>query len=322
MSGAVTGIRGVSYALPKQRYSLSELETLGKLESDPALLEQFGFSHVYAAEEETPYAMALAAATALLNEHDVQPTSIDALLYCGTPSVAFARAGCAAGAADHIATTRRFQYPATRLQYELGLECASTVALDQLACTSLFAAVRMARALIATSEARRVLCVASEFFPARDSREAIYNCTADAACAVLVEAAAERNRIRASTQITKGYYWEGDALRNEIVASYFPTAKHVIAETLRRAGWQPNDVTWVIPHNVSVRSWEILLGLAGIPRERLWCGNISRIGHTLAGDNFINLRDAIDDGSVRPGDRLLLFAYGYGAHWTSLALEA
>ena len=126
MSGAVTGIRGVSYALPKQRYSLSELETLGKLESDPALLEQFGFSHVYAAEEETPYAMALAAATALLNEHDVPPTSVDTLLYCGTPSVAFARAGCAAGAADHIATTRRFQYPATRLQYDLGLECAST----------------------------------------------------------------------------------------------------------------------------------------------------------------------------------------------------
>ena len=42
----------------------------------------------------------------------------------------------------------------------------------------------------------------------------------------------------------------------------------------------------------------------------------------FAGDNFINLRDAIDDGSVRPGDRLLLFAYGYGAHWTALALEA
>jgi len=25
---------------------------------------------------------------------------------------------------------------------------------------------------------------------------------------------------------------------------------------------------------------------------------------------------------VRPGDRLLLFSYGYGAHWTALALEA
>ena len=37
---------------------------------------------------------------------------------------------------------------------------------------------------------------------------------------------------------TKGYYWHCDAMRNEIVASYFPTARHVIAETLRRAGWR------------------------------------------------------------------------------------
>ena len=322
MSSTTVGIGGISYALPAQRLSLGELDARGQLESDPTLLERFGFSQVYVAEEETPYSLALSAARALLDEHRVLPGEIDTLLYCGTPSVAFAPAGSAADAAGHISTTRRFQYPATRLQYDLALECASTVALDQLACTSLFAAVRMARALIHGGDARRVLCVSAEFFPACAGREAIYNCTADAGCAVLVEEAGERNRIVASTQITKGYYWDADALRNEIVASYFPTAKHVIAETLRRAGWTPNDISWVIPHNISVRSWEILLGLAGIPRERFWGRNIARIGHTLAGDNFINLRDAIDDGSVRPGDRLLLFAYGYGAHWTALALEA
>jgi 3-oxoacyl-[acyl-carrier-protein] synthase III len=322
MSAPATGIQGISYALPARRRTLSELETLGLLESDPTLLEEFGFSHVYVAEEETPYSIALAAATALLNEYNVSPSSVDALLYCGTPSVAFARGGSATEAAGVISTTGRFRYPATRLQYDLGLQRASTVAVDQMACTSLFAAVRLARALIHAGDARRVLCVSSEFFPGCAGREAIYNCTADAACAVLVDSAAERNRILVSTQITKGYYWDGDALRNEIVASYFPTAKHVIAETLRRSGWRPDDITWVIPHNVSVRSWEILLGLAGIPRERLWCRNVARIGHTLAGDNFINLRAAIDDGSVHPGDRLLLFSYGYGAHWTALALEA
>ncbi|HEY7236683.1 MAG TPA: 3-oxoacyl-[acyl-carrier-protein] synthase III C-terminal domain-containing protein [Gemmatimonadaceae bacterium] len=322
MSGATVGIRGVAYALPRRRRSLSELETLGQLESDAALLEQFGFSQVYVAEEETPYSVALAAARALLEEQAVAPASVDVVIYCGTTAVAFAPAGSAIDAADQIATTRRFQYPATRLQYDLGLGCASTLALDQLACTSLFAAVRVARGLIAAGEARRVLCVASEFFPGAAGREAIYNCTADAACALLVDDAHERNRIIASTQVSKGYYWDADALREEMVASYFPTATHVIAETLRRAGWRPNDVRWVIPHNVSVRSWEILMGLSGIPRERLWCRNVARIGHTLAGDNFINLRDAIDDGSVCHGDRLLLFAFGYGAHWTALAMEA
>ena len=191
---------------------------------------------MYVAEEETPYSLALAAATALLHEYAVAPDSIDTLLYCGTPSVAFAPAGSAVDATSHLSSTQRFQYPATRLQYDLDLECASTLALDQLACTSLFSAVRIARALVETGDARRVLCVSSEFFPACAGREAIYNCTADAACAVLVDHDAERNRILASAHTTKGYYWQGDAMRNEIVASYFPTAKHVIAETLQTRG--------------------------------------------------------------------------------------
>ena len=322
MNTGSIGISGIAYVLPPTRRSLDELHALGELESEPRMLAQLGFAEVTVADEEAPYDLALAAAWSLLREQSIAPQSVDALIYCGTASVAFARAGSAADAAGQLATTRRFQYPATRLQYDLDLDRASVLALDQAACTSLFAAVRIARSLIAAGEAQRVLCVSSEFFPNCAGREAIYNCTADAAVALLVEAGAEHNRIVASSHVTKGYYWDGDALRNEIVASYFPTARHVIAQTLSSAQWSPNDVTWVIPHNVSVRSWEILLGLTGIARERLWCRNISRLGHTLAGDNFINLRDALDDDSVRPGDRLLLFSYGFGAHWTALAVEA
>jgi 3-oxoacyl-[acyl-carrier-protein] synthase III len=78
----------------------------------------------------------------------------------------------------------------------------------------------------------------------------------------------------------------------------------------------------VIPHNVSLRSWDILLALTGLGGARIWSQNLARDGHTLAGDNFINLCDALESGAVAEGDRLLLFSYGYGAHWTALALEA
>jgi 3-oxoacyl-[acyl-carrier-protein] synthase III len=77
-----------------------------------------------------------------------------------------------------------------------------------------------------------------------------------------------------------------------------------------------------VPHNVSAKSWDILRRLAALPNARLWGDNIARIGHTLAGDNFINLRDALDSRAIAAGDKVLLFAYGYGAHWTGLALEA
>ena len=179
------GISGTAYALPARRHSLSDLATLGQLESDPSLLRQFGFDGVYVAEEETPYSLALAAATAVLTEQRVPAESVDLLLYCGTSALAFTPRGTAADAACRLATTRRFQYPATRLQYDLGLERASTIALDQLACTSLFAAVRLARAAIAAGEARRVLCVSAEFFPECAGREAIFNVTADAGCVAI-----------------------------------------------------------------------------------------------------------------------------------------
>jgi 3-oxoacyl-[acyl-carrier-protein] synthase III len=66
----------------------------------------------------------------------------------------------------------------------------------------------------------------------------------------------------------------------------------------------------------------VLMRLARLPNATLWSRNVALRGHALAGDNFINLRDAVCEGAVRPGDRALLFSYGYGAHWTGLAVEA
>jgi 3-oxoacyl-[acyl-carrier-protein] synthase-3 len=323
MSESYPCIAGIAYAFPAETRSIPELAAAGLLQSDADVLQRFGFERVHVAREESPYELALHAATQLLEKRDVDPESVELLIYCGTPgTAALAAAAAAPRGSSFLRTTDRFKYPATRLQYDLGLNRASVLALDQLACTSLFGAVRMARSLCLTERIERVLCVSAEFFPAEAGREAIFNCTSDAACAVLVEPCGVRNRILASTHITKGYYWDADALRNEIVASYFPTSKHVIERTLAAAGWEAGDVDWVIPHNVSLRSWDILLGLVRLPSARLWSANIARDGHTLAGDNFINLCDALDSGAVAPGQKLLLFSYGYGAHWTGLAVEA
>jgi 3-oxoacyl-[acyl-carrier-protein] synthase III len=316
------GISAIAYAFASDSRTVRELAAAGALESDPALLERFGFDRVHVAVDESPYELAHAAAARLLAEEAVDPASVGLLVYGGAPSaMAFASAADAARGADSLCTADRFRSPATRLQCDLGLEGAAVLALDQLACTTLFGAVRVARALFAAEGIERALCVASEFYPARAGREAIYNCTSDAACAVLLDHAGARNRIVGAATVTKGYYWDAAALREEVVASYFPTAVHAIARALADAGWRAEDVDWVIPHNVSLRSWEILLPLAGLAGARLWGRNVAARGHTLAGDNFINLRDAIAEGAVRSGDRALLFSYGYGAHWTALALE-
>jgi len=41
----------------------------------------------------------------------------------------------------------------------------------------------------------------------------------------------------------------------------------------------------------------------------------------IAADNWINLRDAMESGKVRPHDKLLLFTFGFGANWACMLLE-
>ena len=316
-------IAAINYAFPEGLRTVGELADERLLKSSAETMESFGFGNVHVALTETPYDLAVIAAKKLLDESKIDPASVGLLIYGGTPgSMAFAPSEGAESAAAGLCTMSRFKYPSTRLQYDLDLPNASTFALDQLACTTLLAAVRIARSLCLTEGIERALCVSSEFFPANAGREAIFNCTSDAACAVLVERNGLRNRLVSATTVTKGYYWDVDSLRDEIVASYFPTARHVLHRTIADAGWEPSDVDWVIPHNVSMRSWEILSGLARLPRARLFSQNIVRHGHTLAGDNFINYRDALEGGCIKPGQRVVLFSYGFGAHWTGIAVEA
>jgi len=315
-------VAGIAYAFAEESRSVAELSAAGLLASDAAVLEGFGFARAHVAVAESPYELALAAARRVLAERRIDPRSVDVILYGGTPGPLAQLPADAPWDTDLLQTTARFQYPAARLQYDLGLERATVLGLDQLACVTIFGAVRLARALCLAEGVDRVLCIASEFFPAAAGREAIFNCVSDAAVAVLVERRGLRNRIAGAAHVTKGYYWDCDALRDEIVASYFPTAVHVVERALAAAHWQPGDVDWVIPHNVSRSSWDILMGLLRLPRARLWADNIAPRGHALAGDNFINLRDALDRGDVRAGEKVVLFAYGYGAHWTALAVDA
>jgi len=316
-------IAGISYAFPAGSRTVAELAKEQQLNSTSETLQSFGFGSVNVAVEESPYDLALAASTRLLDEAGIDRSSVGLLIYGGTPGyMAFASAEQAEEGAAGLCTMSRFKYPASRLQYDLDLPNAWTFAVDQLACTTLLGAARVARSLCLTEGIERALCVSSDFFPVNAGREAIFNCTSDAACAVLIERNGERNRLVSATTVTKGYYWDVDALRDEIVASYFPTARHVMLKTIADAGWAPGDVDWIIPHNVSMRSWQILSGLIRLPKARLFTDNIARHGHTLAGDNFINYRDAIDGGCIKPGQRVVLFAYGFGAQWTGVAVEA
>jgi 3-oxoacyl-[acyl-carrier-protein] synthase-3 len=180
----------------------------------------------------------------------------------------------------------------------------------------------MARALIvAEDDLKAVLCVSADKFPAGRHRDLAYNLVSDGACAALVRRGDGRNRIVECTQVTKGALWDSEEIENEIIAAYFPTATALVERTLAKAGLEMDDIALVIPHNVSLRSWEILGRLIGCPPERIYTENIARVGHTIASDNLLNLRRATESGLIEKGDYLLLFTFGYGSNWACMIVQ-
>lgn len=319
------GIDHVAYWLPPNSRTLAELDAAAALKSSAGLLAGFGFERVHVAGTERHADMAVNAARMLLCEAAVEPSTIDLVLYASGLSSSSMMENEPASADAFIAmrdVMDLFRYPVSYLQHELGLDRAAVAGVDQQGCASLLSAVRLARAMIVAEDGiDTVLCVGADRLPAGASREQIYNVISDGAGAALVRRDARRNRIVAARQVTKGALWEPGAVEHEIIAAYFPTARTLILDTLEQAGLTIGDLAWILPHNVSLRSWEILLGLLGAPREKLYDRNIARVGHTIAADNIINLRDATDAGLIAPGDLIMLFTFGYGLNWSCMILE-
>jgi 3-oxoacyl-[acyl-carrier-protein] synthase-3 len=274
------GISAIEYVLPSERHSLLELADAGLLTSTPEQLKSFGFESCYISTVSADE-LALRAATQLMENHQVAPESIDLLLYAGTISPSHQIGN------GHFLNS--FNYPAPMLQYELGLARAAAIGISQTGCMGLSYAVKFAVDFLrANLEAQRVLCISADVLPKGVAREILFNVVSDGACALIVERGAERNRVLAHRSVTKGYYWHCMDRKNEIIAAYFPTAKNLIEELLRRENFTRN---------------------------------IAQNGHVIAADNWINLKDAMDSGSLNRGDKFLLFNFGFGAHWAATLME-
>src|SRR5450432_2439875 len=265
------GISETAYILGSDAVSVEELEAREMLDTPAARLREFGFSCARLSSVPS-HVLATAAANKLLKTSGIDAANVDAIFYAGaTPQ------SHTVGTDD---PSSAFNYPVAQLQYELDLTRATAFGISQVGCLGMMASVALARDyLCAHEDASRVLCVSSDVLPAGCKREMIYNVISDGACAALVEKNCARNRICANRRITKGYYWDSIARKNEIAAAYFPTARTIIRDAIADAHINSSDIACILPHNVSLRSWEILLGLLQIDRERLFADNIGRIAH-------------------------------------------
>jgi 3-oxoacyl-[acyl-carrier-protein] synthase-3 len=88
---------------------------------------------------------------------------------------------------------------------------------------------------------------------------------------------------------------------------------------LDRAGWRRSDVDRLVAHQANARILTRLADELDIPHERA-VSNIAEVGNTAAASIPLALHHAHTTGLLRPGDRILLTAFGGGLTWGSSVL--
>jgi len=88
----------------------------------------------------------------------------------------------------------------------------------------------------------------------------------------------------------------------------------VIREVLEKSGHTLDEVALVVPHQANKRIADAVGERLGLPADKVF-QNIERYGNTTAASVPIALTEARDQGRVKPGDLVVLAAFGSGFTW-------
>lgn len=92
-------------------------------------------------------------------------------------------------------------------------------------------------------------------------------------------------------------------------------------ESVNRLGLKLDDIAYFIPHQANLNINKTVATVLQVPQER-FLNNIQKIGNTTAASIPILLYEALRDGKVKSGNRLMALAFGSGFTWGSAVLTA
>ena len=87
-----------------------------------------------------------------------------------------------------------------------------------------------------------------------------------------------------------------------------------------RAGWGRDEVDLFIPHQANIRIIEAVAKGLGMPMDKFFV-DLDRYGNTSAASVPIALAEAVNEGRVKVGDKLVIVAFGAGFTSGAVALE-
>ncbi|GGK78177.1 3-oxoacyl-ACP synthase III family protein [Rufibacter glacialis] len=294
------------------------------------------FRRHIAAKDEFASDMAVRAALDLFSAHGIDPQSIDFILLC-TQSP------------DYFLPTT-----ACLVQDRLGLskQCG---ALDfNLGCSGYIYGLGMAKGLIATKQAKNVLLITSETYtkfihPSDKSNKTLFG---DAAAATLVTGEEDGESLGgeilefvygtdgsgASSLIVKNGGARTNFVRNNLVEGLEPdgddlymdggaifefTAFNVpklVKDTLVKHELSMEEIDLFVFHQANQFMLNTIRKRAGIPEEKFFV-YLEDCGNTVSSTIPIALREAMRQGRIKKGDKVLLAGFGVGLSMGATILQ-
>ena len=96
--------------------------------------------------------------------------------------------------------------------------------------------------------------------------------------------------------------------------------EQVIFEALKHSKLKPDDISLLIPHQANLRISQFIQKRLGLSDDQVF-NNIMKYGNTTAASIPIALKEAINEGKLKPGDILCLAAFGSGFTWASALIR-
>ncbi len=237
--------------------------------------------------------------------------------------------------------------PATACDVQALIGATNAVAFDVAgACTGFIYALTLAEGYISTGRGEVALVVATEKLSSIVDWEDRTTCVlfGDGAGAAVVRSSEGERGILGTHHQSDGkladllYRPAGGAaipmdeevLRNRthlIRMAGREVFKHAVramadssAQALERSGWALEDVDMVFPHQANIRIIKATARYAGLPMEKVFV-NVDRYGNMSSATIPVAMDEAIEEGRLQPGMKLLLVAFGAGLTWGAMAVR-
>ncbi|SDB48651.1 3-oxoacyl-[acyl-carrier-protein] synthase-3 [Pseudobutyrivibrio sp. YE44] len=98
------------------------------------------------------------------------------------------------------------------------------------------------------------------------------------------------------------------------------TVPKVIEEVVNKAGLTYDEIDHYVLHQANLRIIESIAKKVKQPMDK-FVVNIDKYGNTSAASVGLALDEALEDGRIRPGEKVLLCAFGAGRTWGAVVLE-